>query len=144
MPNSFPFNEDASTEFPLLSINFPEPNARISNSDFGFQGKLVPFLSERTASVPFAFKTEPSGFKMTRFGIPWTLNFFDSAAFLSLSEKGSAFQGISPKYSLKSASDLSDEMNTISKFFPSSVNFLYSSARTGVNPRHGGHQCAEK
>src|SRR3990167_5487762 len=99
MPNSFPFNEETSTDSFLLLINLPLPDCKTSNKDFGFHGKLLPFLSERTASVPFAFKIEPSGFKMTRLGIPWTLNFFDNAAFLSLSENGSAFQGISPKYS---------------------------------------------
>merc|ERR1712139_425620 len=79
----------------------------------------------------------------TSVGMPLTSNMLSSSSLRS-SPCGSAFQGISPKYSSNSFSDESELAKTISHFFPAAFIFSYDSASFGVKPRHGGHQWAEK
>lgn len=62
----------------------------------------------------------------------------------SRSLKGSACHGISLKYSLKLFSSRSELTKMISMLWLFSFSLVYSWAKTGVNPRQGGHQCAEK
>ena len=65
---------------------------------------------------------------------------------VSLSSNGTAYHGISSKYSLKLVSSLSELMNTISRFLPFSdcLNLVNHWTSCGVKLRHGGHQWAEK
>mmetsp|Transcript_13774 Transcript_13774/g.45310 ORF Transcript_13774/g.45310 Transcript_13774/m.45310 type:complete len:315 (-) Transcript_13774:371-1315(-) len=118
------------------------PLSKTSASVGGIQGK--PSGDPVTDSRPFVvIKFAPES-RRTNDGMPRTLYFCESLPFNSRSLNGSANHGCSPQYSLNWSSSLSLETKMISNFLPSPVSFLYRSARTGVNPRQGGHQCAEK
>mmetsp|Transcript_9919 Transcript_9919/g.24269 ORF Transcript_9919/g.24269 Transcript_9919/m.24269 type:complete len:246 (+) Transcript_9919:378-1115(+) len=57
---------------------------------------------------------------------------------------GSALKGIEAWYSSKLAASRSSDTNTTSNFLASLFTLSYAAASFGVNPRHGGHQCALK
>ena len=80
---------------------------------------------------------------ITSVGMPSTSNSFDSAP-LRASPCGTASHGISAKYSSKLCWSRSELTKITSKSRPAAFTFLYVSTSFGVNPRQGGHQCAEK
>mmetsp|Transcript_62510 Transcript_62510/g.145493 ORF Transcript_62510/g.145493 Transcript_62510/m.145493 type:complete len:205 (-) Transcript_62510:573-1187(-) len=124
------------------SLIFPGPAFKLETG-LGYHGNSSPVGSPLKAARPSFVMTVPSSPMITKLGMPLTPNNWLSSSFLFLSEYSSASQGCSPKYSLKAPSSLSDETKTTSKPL-ACKSFLYQSANLGVNPLHGGHQCALK
>merc|ERR1711977_537258 len=122
----------------------PSGPAERSFTGLGYHGNSAPSGSASTAPLALLLVTVPSCSMMWKEGIPFTPNMVESCSFFLRSEKGSASHGIDSWYSLKAASSRSDEQKMISNGLPASCSFLYSLASSGVNPRHGGHQWAEK
>jgi hypothetical protein len=89
-----PLMSSTSTVSPSVPCRKVSPSA--SQNVGGFHGKLWPSGSSLTASRPSVVMVEPSGARMTKEGMPWTLYFFESLFLRSRASNGSASHGCSP------------------------------------------------
>mmetsp|Transcript_74394 Transcript_74394/g.159456 ORF Transcript_74394/g.159456 Transcript_74394/m.159456 type:complete len:259 (-) Transcript_74394:599-1375(-) len=124
------------------SLILPAPLFRL-DTGLGYHGNSAPVGSSLINGRPSLLMTDPSLSMIVTLGMPRTPNKLLSCSFRFRSLNSRASHGISLKYSLKALSSLSEETKTISNplAFKSA---LYHSAKRGVKPLQGGHQCALK